>query len=197
MALTKPAGLNDAPAGAPTNGIAARAERAAGRDEGAKGAEVVRDPICGMTFHPDEAATTRVADGVTYHFCAERCARTFDRERAPRSAAEAVAPWEPTATTPTATTPTAPGLPSWLVPVVCIGAVGVVLAVTVFGVSTSTLLTGAVVLACPLMHVFMMRGHGGHSGHGSADTPPSHTAAAAGDRSSGQPGARPGGRGCH
>ena len=49
-------------------------------------AALVRDPICGMTFAPDEAAATRSADGVTYHFCAERCARMFDRQRPPRDA---------------------------------------------------------------------------------------------------------------
>ncbi|MBI3970530.1 MAG: heavy metal translocating P-type ATPase [Chloroflexi bacterium] len=48
------------------------------RPESAPG--VVRDPICGMEITADEAAATRTVDGVTYYFCAARCAEQFDRE---------------------------------------------------------------------------------------------------------------------
>ena len=130
---------------------------------------LVRDPICGMMFAPDEAAATRVADGVTYHFCAERCARMFDRHRQQR---DALAGQEPIPAPPVAA-PTRGSagsvIPRWLVPALGIAAAAAVLAVTVLGVPTSTLFTGALILACPLMHVFMMRGHGGHGGQGDGD----------------------------
>ena len=133
---------------------------------------LVRDPICGMTFAPDEAAATRIADGVTYHFCAERCARMFDRQRQQRdtdaSREPAPAPAVPgsSARGASASGSGVAVVPGWLVPALCVAAVGAVLAVTVFGIPTSTLLTGAIILACPLMHIFMMRGHGGHGGNG-------------------------------
>ena len=38
---------------------------------------MVTDPVCGMTFAPEEAAATVDHDGRTYPFCAEGCARRF------------------------------------------------------------------------------------------------------------------------
>ncbi|SDM28417.1 Protein of unknown function [Lentzea albidocapillata subsp. violacea] len=37
------------------------------------------------------------------------------------------------------------------------------------GVPLPTMLVGLLVLACPLMMMFMMGGHGGHGGHGGSD----------------------------
>ena len=45
-----------------------------------------------------------------------------------------------------------------------------IIAVTVFKVSIGNLFFFAVFLACPLMHIFMMRGHGGHNHKGKDDT---------------------------
>jgi len=46
-------------------------------------------------------------------------------------------------------------------PYLCgVGVVGALIAVTVFKVSLSNLLFYGAVIACPLMHVFMMKGHG-------------------------------------
>ncbi|MDA1360903.1 heavy metal translocating P-type ATPase [Glycomyces luteolus] len=42
----------------------------------------VVDPVCGMTITPDTAAHTRVVDGVTYYFCSDGCAASFDSEPA-------------------------------------------------------------------------------------------------------------------
>ena len=157
-------------------------------------ADLVRDPICGMSFAPDEAAATRVADGVTYHFCAERCARLFDRQRTQR---DALANQEsaPTPAVPSYAARRSAGsvVPGWLVPALCIAALGAVLAVTVLGVPTSTLLTGAIILACPLMHVFMMRGHGDHGAHG-GQSGGDHAAHASGAQKPAAGGTR---RSCH
>ena len=45
-----------------------------------------------------------------------------------------------------------------------------VAAVTVFRVPFGNVLFFGVFLACPLMHVFMMKGHGGHDHEGKNDT---------------------------
>mgnify|MGYP001572797601 CR=1 FL=1 len=37
-----------------------------------------------------------------------------------------------------------------------------VIAITVFKVSMESLFFFAIILACPLMHIFMMKSHGGH-----------------------------------
>ncbi len=37
----------------------------------------VRDPVCGMTVDPEEAAATATHDGTTYHFCANGCRDAF------------------------------------------------------------------------------------------------------------------------
>lgn len=42
----------------------------------------VVDPVCGMTITPDTAAHTREVDGVTYYFCSDGCAASFDSEPA-------------------------------------------------------------------------------------------------------------------
>lgn len=53
--------------------------------------------------------------------------------------------------------------------IICLAALGVVfIAVTVFKVSIGNLLFFAVFLACPLMHIFMMKGHG-HNDHEGKD----------------------------
>ncbi len=127
-------------------------------------ATLVRDPVCGMEFNPTGAAAWRILDGQTYYFCAERCAQQFDRQHSgtltvmPASRLEAAGP----------PADSLPALPGWLLPAAGGLLVAAVLAVTVFGVSPGNLLVFAMVLACPLMHLFMMRGHGhgGHGGHG-------------------------------
>ena len=50
------------------------------------------------------------------------------------------------------------------------GIVGVVLAVTVFKISPANLLFYGVLLACPLMHVFMMKGHDHGEDHKEQDS---------------------------
>lgn len=45
-----------------------------------------------------------------------------------------------------------------------------IITVTVFKVSVGNLFFFAVLLACPLMHIFMMKGHGGHGHEGKDDT---------------------------
>lgn len=54
---------------------------------------------------------------------------------------------------------------------VCLAVVVIVAtAVTVFKVSMGNLFFFAVFLACPLMHLFMMKGHGGHNQEGKDNT---------------------------
>jgi hypothetical protein len=54
---------------------------------------------------------------------------------------------------------------SWLT-ALCLVGLGALFVVPALGISIGTLLTFLLVLACPLMHLFMMRGgHGGHGGH--------------------------------
>ena len=50
----------------------------------------------------------------------------------------------------------------------CLVPLAAVFAVTVLGVPVGTLGTVAIVLLCPLMHIFMMRGMGGHNHQGQA-----------------------------
>ncbi|TNU73002.1 heavy metal translocating P-type ATPase [Miniimonas arenae] len=40
----------------------------------------VTDPVCGMSIDPATAAATREHDGVTFSFCSEHCAATFDAD---------------------------------------------------------------------------------------------------------------------
>lgn len=55
--------------------------------------------------------------------------------------------------------------------VICLAALGVAfVAVTVFKVPFGSLLYFGIFLACPLMHIFMMKGHGGHEHGGKDDT---------------------------
>ena len=42
----------------------------------------VTDPVCGMTFPPEDAAATSVVAGKTIHFCAAGCKRKFDADPA-------------------------------------------------------------------------------------------------------------------
>ena len=55
----------------------------------------------------------------------------------------------------------------------CLGPVAAILAVTVFGVPFSGVITVALFLLCPLMMVFMMSGGHGHVAAESAQTEPS------------------------
>ncbi len=43
---------------------------------------MVTDPVCGMRFHPTEAATSAERDGKTYYFCADSCRRRFEADPA-------------------------------------------------------------------------------------------------------------------
>lgn len=57
--------------------------------------------------------------------------------------------------------------------IICLVSLGIVfVAVTVFKVSIGNLLYFAVFLACPLMHIFMMKGmkHGSHDQEGKDNT---------------------------
>lgn len=148
------------------------AETAPGAAVAIPAPSLVRDPICGMEFDPAGAAAMRTLGGETKYFCAERCAREFDRRRA-RQAGPGAAGDEPPApadrfheTAPASAAYAAgPGLPRWLLPAASAAVLVAVMAVTVFGVSMSTLLVYGVIVLCPLMHLFMMRGHGAHATH--------------------------------
>ncbi len=54
----------------------------------------------------------------------------------------------------------------WLM-TLCLVGLGALLFLPSLGISIGTLFTFLLVLACPLMHLFMMRG--GHTGHGGHD----------------------------
>ena len=41
---------------------------------------MARDPVCGMSVVPEQAAARREFAGVTYHFCREGCAMKFSAE---------------------------------------------------------------------------------------------------------------------
>ena len=59
----------------------------------------------------------------------------------------------------------------------CLFPLAAIFLVSVLGIPLSSLGTVALVLLCPLLHVFMMRGMGGHS-HGSQGQPSCHDAKA-------------------
>jgi P-type Cu+ transporter len=42
--------------------------------------KLVKDPVCGMMIDPAKAAATRVHKGTTYYFCAQGCAKAFDKD---------------------------------------------------------------------------------------------------------------------
>jgi len=42
--------------------------------------DTVKDPVCGMMIDPAKAAAKRTFDGKDYSFCAQGCARAFDKE---------------------------------------------------------------------------------------------------------------------
>jgi len=44
------------------------------------GATMVKDLVCGMTINAATAAATRVYEGTTYYFCAQGCAKAFDKD---------------------------------------------------------------------------------------------------------------------
>src|SRR5688572_2053249 len=48
-------------------------------------ANLVTDPICGMTFPPEKAAAHLVRDGKTIYFCADACRRRFEEGSPPPS----------------------------------------------------------------------------------------------------------------
>ena len=43
---------------------------------------LVKDPVCGMEVDSTRAAATATHQGVTYHFCSNACAVTFQAEPA-------------------------------------------------------------------------------------------------------------------
>ena len=158
-------------------------------------AALVRDPICGMQFNPAGAVATRTVGGETYYFCAAHCVAEFDRHKAFSGGASTrglpAAPETVVGTDVDTSGPSGPGtgasLRPWIMPVLCLAALAAAAAVTVFGVSLSTVFVAAMVLLCPLSHLLMMGGHG----HGGQASPVQH-----------QPGGRPGGNGtgsrsCH
>ena len=54
---------------------------------------------------------------------------------------------------------------SWLM-TMCLVGLGALLILPLLGISIGSLLGFALILLCPLSHLFMMRGgHGGHGGH--------------------------------
>lgn len=54
---------------------------------------------------------------------------------------------------------------------ICLAVVAIaVIAITVFKVSVGNLFFFAILLACPLMHIFMMKGHGNHDHKGKDNT---------------------------
>ncbi len=65
-----------------------------------------RDPVCGMSVEPASAAGSAVYEGVTYHFCCQRCLQRFQEDPAryaQQSAGHAAA--EPAAAEPAAAQP--------------------------------------------------------------------------------------------
>lgn len=57
-----------------------------------------------------------------------------------------------------------------LLPICLVALAVIVIAVTVFKVSVSNILFFGIFLACPLMHIFMMKGHGDHNQEGKDNT---------------------------
>ncbi|HTU00706.1 MAG TPA: YHS domain-containing protein [Candidatus Sulfotelmatobacter sp.] len=43
-------------------------------------ADQVKDLVCGMMIDPRTAVATRVYEDTTYYFCAQGCARAFDKD---------------------------------------------------------------------------------------------------------------------
>ena len=50
------------------------------RQRGESNSTELTDPVCGMSVDPAAAAATREHDGVTFAFCSEHCAATFDAD---------------------------------------------------------------------------------------------------------------------
>lgn len=42
----------------------------------------VQDPVCGMWVDPDTAPARSRHEGLTYHFCSDRCRTEFEKEPA-------------------------------------------------------------------------------------------------------------------
>jgi len=40
----------------------------------------VKDPVCGMSVEPEEAAGKTEHKGETYYFCSEKCLQKFEKE---------------------------------------------------------------------------------------------------------------------
>jgi hypothetical protein len=59
---------------------------------------------------------------------------------------------------------------SWLM-ALCVVGMGAVLILPALGISIGTLLGFLLILLCPLSHFLMMRGMGGHAGHGPGPSP--------------------------
>ncbi|MGO4843838.1 YHS domain-containing protein, partial [Rhizobiaceae sp. 2RAB30] len=49
----------------------------AGHGQVAEAAQVVRDPVCGMTVDPAAGKPTATYDGHSYHFCSASCREKF------------------------------------------------------------------------------------------------------------------------
>jgi Cu+-exporting ATPase len=41
---------------------------------------MIRDPVCGMTVNPQNAAASIQYQGQTYYFCSQLCKTMFERE---------------------------------------------------------------------------------------------------------------------
>lgn len=50
-----------------------------GEREGAKGGESAKDPVCGMSVDPQQAAGASVRGGRTYYFCSTSCRDKFEQ----------------------------------------------------------------------------------------------------------------------
>src|SRR5690349_12583550 len=59
-------------------GAPSRRDSDAAAVNGPEAAAEVRDPVCGMTFAPEDAAATAEYQGKTYYFCATSCLERFN-----------------------------------------------------------------------------------------------------------------------
>lgn len=66
---------------------------------------------------------------------------------------------------------------SWLM-TLCVVGMGAVLILPALGIGLGSIFGLLLILLCPLSHLLMMRGMGGHAGHGHAPGPADRTAEA-------------------
>ena len=50
-----------------------------GRQKGAAPEGEIKDPVCGMTVDPKNAAATAVRGGITHYFCSTSCRDNFEQ----------------------------------------------------------------------------------------------------------------------